>query len=355
MIITLDAMGGDFAPEASVHGAIWAARDFDVEIQLVGNLTVMEAELAKHDITGLKLSLIPASEVIEMDDPPAEAVRNKKDASMNVAINQVKTGQSQAFVTAGNSGGALAAALFGLGRIKGIKRPALSTIFPTIAEPGFCFILDVGANTDVKPEYLYQFALMGAVYSERVLGVANPRVGLVSTGEEEGKGSKLVIETAQLLKQAPFNFVGNVEGKDIPAGLADVVVTDGFTGNVILKLSEGVAKLILETIKEEFTTRPLAKAGAILARGAFRSIKKRLDYRELGGGALLGVDGVVIITHGRSDAYTIRNAIRAAKTAVENKIIEAIKSAPYQYLPTDQRTPVESLSRGDGFISPLQE
>ena len=355
MIITLDAMGGDFAPEAAVRGAIWAARDFGIEIQLVGKPAAIEAELARHNTEGLKLPIIPASEVIEMDDHPAEAVRTKKDASMNVAIQQVKTGLGQAFVTAGNSGGALAAALFGLGRIKGIKRPALSTVFPTATKTGFCFILDVGANTDVKPEYLYQFAVMGAVYSERVLGVHNPRVGLVSTGEEEGKGSKLVIETTQLLKQGSFNFIGNVEGKDIPAGLADVVVTDGFTGNVIVKLSEGVAKLIIETIIGEFTARPMAKAGAFLARGAFRAIKKKLDYRELGGGALLGVDGVVIVTHGRSDAYTIRNAIRAAKTAVENNIIEAIKSARYQYLPNDQENSAESWSSGDGRVSSLQK
>ena len=326
MIITLDAMGGDFAPEASVHGAVWAARDFDLEIQLVGKPEAIEPELAKHKTDGLKLTLIPATEVIEMEDHPSQAVRAKKDASMNVGIRQLKTGQSDGFVTAGNSGGALAAALFGLGRIKGIKRPALSTIFPTIQEPGFCFILDVGANTDVKPDYLYQFAVMGALYSERVLGVAKPRVGLVSTGEEEGKGSKLVIETTELLKRGPFNFIGNVEGKDIPAGVADVVVTDGFTGNVFVKTAEGVAKFIQDVIREEFTQRPLAKIGALLSRGAFNAIKTRTDWREFGGGSLVGVDGVVIVTHGRSDAYTIRNAIRAAKTAVEHDIIGAIKS-----------------------------
>ena len=332
MIISLDAMGGDFAPEATVHGAVWAARDFDVEIQLVGQPDVIEAELTKHNTEGLRLSIVAASEVIEMDEQPAEAVRAKRDSSMVVAMRQMKTGQSQGFVSAGNSGGILAAALFGLGRIKGIKRPALSTIFPTLAEPGFCFLLDVGANTDVKPEYLYQFALMGSVYSERVLGVANPKVGLVSTGEEDGKGNKLVKETSHLLKQGPFNYMGNVEGKDIPAGLADVVVTDGFTGNVFLKSSEGVARFILEIIRNEFQSRPLAKVGAFLAQDAFKAIKKKLDWREFGGGALLGVDGVVIVTHGRSDAYTIRNAIREAKKAIENDIINAIKS--YQYQPS---------------------
>lgn len=326
MIISLDAMGGDEAPEVTVHGAVWAAKDFGIEVQLVGQPDVIKAELAKHDTNGLKLPIIPASQVIEMTDPPAEAVRTKKDASMNVAVKQVKTGNSQAFVTAGNSGGALAAALFGLGRIKGIKRPALSTIYPNKSEYGFCFILDVGANTEPKPMNLYQFAIMGSLYTQEVLGIANPRVGIVSNGEEEGKGSELVVEAAQLLKNSSLNFIGNVEGKDIPGGLADVIVTDGFTGNVILKLSEGLGKWIKDAIFSEFKARPVAMVGAFLARGALRSVQKKLDYREFGGGALLGVNGVVIVTHGRSDAYTIRNAIRAAKTAVEHNIIDVIKN-----------------------------
>ena len=326
MIISLDAMGGDHAPSAIVHGAVWAAKDFGLTVQLVGKADMIQAELAKHDTTGLDLPIIPATEVIEMDDHPAEAVRAKKDASMNVGIRQVKTGESDAFVSAGNSGGVLAAALFGLGRIKGIKRPALSTIFPTASDHGFCFLLDVGANTDVKPEYLNQFGLMGSLYAEKVLGITNPRVGIVSTGEEEGKGSKLVIEAAAMMKDSRYNFIGNVEGKDIPAGLADVVVTDGFTGNVIIKLTEGVAKMLMGTIKSEIKARPVAVAGALLAKGAFKGVEKKLDYREFGGGALLGVDGVTIITHGRADAYTARNAIRAARDAVQNDIIGAIKA-----------------------------
>jgi len=326
MIISLDAMGGDHAPEVTVHGAVWAARDFGLTVQLVGKPDALAAELAKHDTTGLDVPIVPASEVIEMDDHPSQAVKAKKDASMNVAVRQVKTGASQAFVTAGNSGGALAAALFGLGRIRGIKRPALSTIFPTQSEYGFTFLLDVGANTDVKPEYLVQFGLMGSLYAEKVLGIPNPRVGIVSTGEEEGKGSMLVIEAAAMMKDAPYNFTGNVEGKDITAGLADVIVTDGFTGNVIIKFAEGLSKMLMGAIETEIRARPLAMVGGLLAKPAFRGVKKKLDYREFGGGALLGVDGVTIITHGRSDAYTIRNAIRAAKNAVENDIIGAIKA-----------------------------
>jgi glycerol-3-phosphate acyltransferase PlsX len=218
----------------------------------------------------------------------------------------------------------LAAALFGLGRIKGIKRPALSTIFPTDSKQGYCFMLDVGANTDVRPEYLLQFALMGYHYANRVLHIPTPRVGLLSTGEEEDKGNALIQEVTPLLKASALNFVGNVEGKDIPAGLADVVVTDGFTGNVYIKGAEGVARLIQKILEEEIRARPLALLGALLARGAIRAFRTRLDYREFGGGPLLGVNGVVIVAHGRSDAYAIRNAIRVAKQAAENNIVQAI-------------------------------
>jgi glycerol-3-phosphate acyltransferase PlsX len=198
-------------------------------------------------------------------------------------------------------------------------------VYPCISEWGFCFLLDIGANADCKPEYLYQFALMGSAYAERVLGIPNPRVAIVSNAEEEGKGNLLVQDTLPLLRNSPFNFVGNVEGKDIPAGLADVVVTDGFTGNVILKVSEGVGKMLLDAIETEIKARPLAMAGAALAKPAFKAVGGMLDYREYGGGALLGVDGVVIIAHGRSDAYAVRNAIRAARRAVESDIIHAIK------------------------------
>lgn len=327
MKIVLDAMGGDYAPEVTVHGGVWAARDFDLEVQLVGRPEVIEAELQKHDTNGVSLPLVPASEVIEMDDHnPASSVKAKKDSSIVVGMRMLKRGETDAFVTMGNTGGALAAALLHLGRIRGIKRPAVSTVYPCATEQGFCFLLDIGANADCKPEYLYQFALMGSIYAGRVLGVSNPRVAIVSNGEEEGKGNMLVQDTLPLLKQGPFNFVGNVEGKDIPAGLADVVVTDGFTGNVVLKVSEGVAKMLMDTIKTQIKARPLAMVGAALARPAFKAVGKLLDYREFGGAALLGVDGVVIIGHGRSDAYAVRNAIRAARRAVESDMIGAIKS-----------------------------
>ncbi len=325
MKIVVDAMGGDHAPALVVAGAVQAARDLGIEIILVGQQDVVQAEVSKHEVTGLPVTIHHASQVIEMDEHPAAAVKAKKDSSMVVGMDLVKQHQADAFFTAGNSGGALAAALFRLGRIRGILRPSLSTIFPSLTPSGFCFLLDIGANADCKPEYLLQFAIMGSIYAERVLGVTNPRVAIVSNGEEEGKGNQLVQDTVPLLRASKLNFVGNAEGKDIPWGIADVVVTDGFTGNVIVKLAEGVSKLILDILRQELTSRPITKLGALLAKPAFGSLRRRLDYREYGGAPLLGVDGVVIVGHGRSDAKAIRNGIRVAAQAVENGILEAIK------------------------------
>jgi glycerol-3-phosphate acyltransferase PlsX len=325
MRIVVDAMGGDQAPAVAVEGAVQAARDLDLEIVLVGRQDEVHAELAKHETAGLPVTVQNASQVIEMDEHPAAAVKEKKDCSMVVGMEMLKRQEADAFFTAGNSGGALAAALFRLGRIRGIKRPALSTIFPSQTPQGYCFLLDIGANADCKPEYLEQFALMGSIYAERVLGVPNPRVAIVSNGEEEGKGNQLVQETLPLLKAGRFNFVGNAEGKDIPWGLADVIVTDGFTGNVVIKLAEGVSGLLLDILKQEITSSNLSKVGALLAKPAFDKVKKRLDYREYGGAPLLGVDGVVIVGHGRSDSLAIRNGIRMAAQAVENGVLDAIK------------------------------
>ena len=338
MKIVVDAMGGDHAPAVVVDGAVQAARDLGLEIILVGRQEAIQAELRQHDTAGLPLTVHHTSEVIEMDEHPAAAVKAKRDSSMVVGMELIKRGgadvgagptarppRADAFFTAGNSGGALAAALFRLGRIRGIQRPALSTIFPSQTPQGYCFLLDIGANADCKPEYLVQFALMGSVYAERVLGVPNPRVAIVSNGEEEGKGNQLVQETVPLLRASGLHFVGNVEGKDIPWGLADVIVTDGFTGNVIIKLAEGVSRMMMDIIKQELTSRNVSKVGALLAKPAFDQVKRRLDYREYGGAPLLGVDGVVIVGHGRSDALAVRNGIRMAAQAVENGVLEAIK------------------------------
>jgi len=323
MKIVLDAMGGDHAPPVAVEGGVLAAREYGVEVVLVGREEDARRELARYDTSGLSLPIVHASQVIEMEEHPAAAVKAKKDSSMVVGMDMVKRGEADAFVTMGNSGGALAAALFRLGRIRGIRRPALSTVYPTTT--GFCFMLDVGATTDCKPEYLLQFGMMGAVYAERVLGVANPRVGIVSNGEEEGKGSILVQEAYQLLKASPLNFVGNLEGKDIAPGLADVVVTDGFTGNVIVKLSEGLAASLMGIIKDEVKKSLLTTVGALLSKPAFDQVKKRLDYAEYGGAPLLGVNGVVIVGHGRSNAKAVKNAVRVAKRAVEGGMLAAIK------------------------------
>jgi glycerol-3-phosphate acyltransferase PlsX len=287
--------------------------------------------MERYDTAGLSLTLKHASQVLEMHEHPAAAVKAKKDCSMVVAIDMVKRREANAFFTAGNSGGALAASLFRLGRIRGIQRPAISTVFPSQTPQGYCFLLDIGANADCKPEYLLQFAIMGSIYAERVLGIPNPRVAIVSNGEEEGKGNQLVRDTVPLLQGGSFNFVGNAEGKDISWGIADVVVTDGFTGNVVLKMAEGVAKYLLDLLKEEITGRQVSKVGAMLAKPAFDEVKRRLDYREYGGAPLLGIDGVVIIGHGRSDAVAIRNGIRLAAQTAENAVVDAIKQGLARY------------------------
>jgi glycerol-3-phosphate acyltransferase PlsX len=331
MKIVVDAMGGDHAPAVAVDGAVQAARDLGLEVILVGQEDKVRAELARYDTAGLPLTVHHASQVIEMDEHPAAAVRAKKDCSMVVGMELLKRHEADAFYTAGNSGGALAAALFRLGRVRGIKRPAISSIFPSQTPQGYSFILDIGANADCKPEFLVQFAVMGSAYAERVLGVTRPRVAIVSNGEEEGKGNQLVQDTVPLLKASGLNFVGNAEGKDIPWGLADVLVTDGFTGNVIIKLAEGISRFLLDTIKAEITSRSVTKVGGLLAKPAFDGVRKRLDYREYGGAPLLGVDGVVIIGHGRSDALAIRNGIRLAAQAVENGVLDAIKQGIAEY------------------------
>ncbi len=320
--VVLDAMGGDHAPQVTVEGGVWAAREHGIELVMVGQQGVVEAELARHETSGLSLPIMHASQVIEMEDEPASAARVKKDSSMVVGMDLVKKGEADAFFSAGNSGGVMAAALFRLGRIKGIRRPALSAVYPTVK--GSCVLLDVGANTDCKPEWLLQFGIMGSVYAEKVLGIKEPRVGIVSNGEEEGKGSILVKETYKLLKASHLNFIGNVEGKDIPQGLADVVVTDGLTGNVIVKLSEGLAKFLTTIIEREIKSGTLTMLGGLLAKPAFRRMGKVLDYSQIGGVPLLGVNGVVIVGHGRSNAKAIKNGIGVAKRAVEGGMLQAI-------------------------------
>jgi phosphate acyltransferase len=323
MKIVLDAMGGDLAPAVNVEAAIAAAREFGYEIVLVGKQELVRPLLVQYNTANLTLPIVHAPEVIEMGEHPAAAVKAKKNSSMVIGINMVKRGEADAFVTMGNTGGALAASLFHLGRIEGIHRPALSAVYPTIN--GWCLILDVGANTECKPEYLVQFALMGSIYAEKVLKIKNPRVALISNGEEETKGSQLVQEVHQLLKHAPVNFIGNAEGRHIPSGYADVYVTDGFTGNVIIKLSEGMSSMIKQMLREEVMRTPTGKVGGLLIQDAIRRMSKRTDYEEVGGAPLLGVDGVVIIGHGRSNARAVRSALRVAANAVEKGVVDAIE------------------------------
>jgi len=337
MKIVVDAMGGDYAPGVVVAGSVRAARELGIEIILVGPEDVVRRELARHgDVSELPISIVHASQVIEMHEHTM-AVKEKKDSSMNVGIRLVKEGRADAFMTVGNSGAGMAAALFGLGRIRGIERPALCTVYP--AAPNRCVIIDMGANTDPKPEHLLQNALMGSVYAERVLGIARPRVGLVSNGEEPDKGSMLVRDAYKLLAASPLNFVGNVEGKDITRGMADVIVTDGFTGNVIIKLSEGLLSFLARYFKRQFTSGLLNKLalalmlpgavlmlpGLLLMLPSVLNLRRRIDWREYGAAPLLGVDGIVLIGHGRSDAKAVLSAIRATKAAVEGQVVEAIK------------------------------
>lgn len=317
-------MGGDNAPSAVVEGALAAAREYGVEVMLVGPRDDVHRELVKHDSTGLSLPIVHAEEVVGMQEHAATALRQKRRSSIAVGIKLVHDGEADAFISAGNSGAAMASALFGLGRIEGIDRPAIGTVFPTVSSK--CFVIDAGANVDCKPEYLLQFAIMGSAYMERVMGVPNPRVALLSNGEEETKGNALVLGTIPLLRAAPINFVGNLEGKDIPNGAADVIVTDGFAGNVVIKLSEGLATALFDIIKTELSASLASKLAALVLKPAFRRVKRRLDYAEYGGAPLLGVEGVAIIAHGRSNALAIKNAVRVAKQAVDQKLVDAIKA-----------------------------
>jgi phosphate acyltransferase len=325
MNIALDVMGGDHGPGEIIAGAIEAARAYKITISLVGQVDRINSELAKHNTAGLDLPVVPATQVIEMGDKPANAVRSKPDSSMVVASRMVRTGEAQAFVTAGNTGGALASGIFQIGRIQGILRPALIAPFPT--HKGFCVILDIGANADVRPEHLQQFAIMGSIYARNIMGVANPTVRILSNGEEEGKGNQLVISAYNLLATTPgINFQGNVESKEIIEGKTDVVVTDGFTGNIFVKTAEATAKLLQQVLLEELTAGPISTIGAFLAKSALRRVRNRTDDSEYGGAVLLGLSGILVVAHGRSKANAIRHAIRVAKQGIEQDLQSKIQA-----------------------------
>jgi glycerol-3-phosphate acyltransferase PlsX len=317
-------MGSDRAPKPEVEGAIQAVRHYDVRVLLVGREATIQAELGRHPAAaGLPLEIVPASEVITMEDKVGQAVRAKRDSSMRVGLRLVRDGRAAGFVTAGNTGAAMATAKVVLGTLPGVDRPALAAVFPTA--PGTAAILlDVGANVDCKPENLEQFAVMGEIYFRSIFGTRRPRVGLLSIGEEDSKGNELTREAFQLLKRLPMYFIGNVEGRDLYNGQVDVIVADGFVGNVALKISEGVASLVRYTLKESLKATITRQVGALLSRSAFADFKKRLDHTEYGGAPLLGLKGVCIITHGSSNANAIKNAVRVASEFAERRINDKI-------------------------------
>ncbi len=326
--IALDAMGGDDAPAAIVAGAILAQTELaDVDVILVGDLDQIQACLNKHP-NPPKLQIIPAEGTIEMHEEPLGALRRKPKASINVSMQLVKEGKADAVVSAGHSGAAMAAALLRLGRLRGIDRPAIAAVFPTNRADKSVLILDVGANVDCRPKYLEQFAMMGSVYSQYVMGVDKPRVGLLNIGEEESKGNEVAIKAHEsLLVNQKINFVGNAEGRDVLSGNFDVIVCDGFVGNVLLKFAEAVGDIVVQMLKEELPRGLHGKLGTAILKPNLKRLKQRIDAAEHGGGLLLGVEGVCIISHGSSDAVSIANAIRSAKSAVDKNVIERIQSS----------------------------
>ena len=325
MTIVLDAMGSDNYPDPEIQGAIDAAKLLNEEIILVGQQELIEPKLNQLNTKNLPIRIHHASDVMEMSDKPVESARKKPDNSMAVGLSLVKSGQAQAFVTAGNTGAALFNALRTLGRIKGVQRPALTALFPVYK--GHCVVLDIGANADCRPDYLLQFGIMGSVYAEKVLNKPDPRVGLLSNGEEAGKGNQLVKDCYPLLEQSGLNFIGNIEGKELFNGEVDVAITDGFTGNILLKSSEAVAKLIATTLKEELMSSLRTKMGAMLAKPALGAIKKLMDPSDIGAAPLLGIDGLVFVGHGRSNAKAITSALRVAHEAVQHNLLDALSLA----------------------------
>ncbi len=321
--IALDAMGGDYAPEEIVMGAIGAAQQDGIEIVLVGREDAVRPILDRCGWNNSNIDLVHASQVVSMDERPVSAVREKKDSSIVVGIDLLKRGEVQSFVSAGNTGAVMTAAFLMVGRCRDLDRPALGAVFPFPKGPVLC--LDLGANSDCKAAALVHFAEMGSIYMQRIFSMERPRIGLLSTGEEDNKGSQLVLETNRLLRETSLNFIGNVEGRDIASGRTDVIVTDGFTGNVLLKLGEGLGEMLLDALRAQVAENPDLQHAASLLEPTFRSVIGMLDYREYGGALLFGVNGNVVVAHGRSEADAITSAVLAAKRAVEQGVVEAIR------------------------------
>lgn len=322
--IALDAMGGDFAPEEIVKGALQAVKEnTDIEIILVGQQEEIQKLLQKYHAVD-RISSVQAAQVIGMDETPVQAVREKKDASINVALKLLKDKKAQALVSAGNTGAFMAASLFKLGRIPGVERPAIATVFPT--GESIVLLLDMGANVDNKPKHLLQFGEMGSLYAEHVLHIQNPRVGLLNIGEEKEKGNELTQASWDLLSKANLNFIGNVESKEVLAGKVDVVVCDGFVGNLMLKFAESVAGTVFNLLKQQISKSFMAKIGALFLYPSFKALRKKIDYDEYGGAPILGVNGICIKAHGRARAKAIKNAIRVAWEAAREDVVGCIKA-----------------------------
>lgn len=341
--IAIDAMGGDYAPREIVAGAVWAASEYNVAIELVGKQDRIEYELdrikregiittaggfretkIRIDMSKLDIKITPATEVIEMGEAPGQALRKKKKSSIVLAVDAVATGSSDAIVAAGSTGAAMAASLFGLGRLPGIDRPAIAVTLPTMKKP--VVLIDAGANSSSSPEMLFQFAVMGATFSKNVIGVDEPKIGILNIGEEAGKGNELVQAAYKMLEenQDKLHFIGNVEGREIFSGVCNVVVCDGFVGNVALKITEGTSSMLFRMLKHEFKSDPLARIAGLIAKPFMKRIYTKINYEEFGGALLLGVKGITVISHGSSKAYAIKNAVRVAKEAVETGINKKI-------------------------------
>lgn len=326
MRIILDGMGGDNAPASVVEGAVLASKEIEHTITIVGKEELILDELTKYKYDEQKIEVINATEVISNDDAPVRAVRSKKDSSIVKGINMVKSGEGDIFISAGSTGALLAGGLFILGRIQGIDRPALASIYPIVGSEA-SLLVDAGANADCKPNNLLEFGMMGSIYMEKVIGRKNPRVGLVNVGAEAAKGSTLTKAAYDMLEQSHLNFVGNVEGRDVPKGACDVIVTDGFTGNIILKLTEGLAWNILQVIKRKFTEGVKAKLGAALLIDKLSGLKKEFDYSEYGGAPILGVKGPIVKMHGSSNANAVKNTILKGIPYVEEGVVDTIQNS----------------------------
>jgi glycerol-3-phosphate acyltransferase PlsX len=325
--IAVDAMGGDYAPREVVYGAVIAAREYGIAIQLVGSPEAIDAELKKHSVAGLDITIVPASEVVSMDEKPSRAIVKKKDSSIVVATKRVSEGLADGVVCAGSTGAAAVAAQFELGRIANVDRSAIACSMPTYT-PRRCIVVDVGANVDCTAHQLWQFGHMGSIVSAGLFNIKEPRVGILNIGTEETKGNELVRETFRLFKNdANINFIGFVEGRDFPMGKVDVCVTDGFTGNVALKTAEGIAKMVSVMLKQELTHSVQGQIAAVVGKNSFEALKRRIDYSESGGALLVGVKGVCVIAHGSSRHRAIKNAIRVAKDMVAAKIVQKIEDS----------------------------